>query len=226
MLDWYSSLLPALASSPDLHLLPSLELSQLALGWRAGFFNEIHSRFQAGKDAEDIDVTHRRVLDRLLHEKGIDLKTWNEEVRQKLVDQWHKQIGESITAVGLQFADFQCFNKVGLMLFQGSQDCAKNSSCKTSINPKQVSCSSKTSVVLANGTTRLQLDIVKSSSLPFHMLFSSELLGLTKVCFPLVSLSIKAKFPISQIIRYIQKHWKSCSLGLMIALWLLHMRTT
>ncbi|KII85904.1 hypothetical protein PLICRDRAFT_44328 [Plicaturopsis crispa FD-325 SS-3] len=35
-------------------------------------------------------------------------------------------------------------------------------------------------VVLANGTTRLQLDIVRSSGLPFHTLFSSQLLGLTK----------------------------------------------
>ena len=35
-------------------------------------------------------------------------------------------------------------------------------------------------VVLANGTTRLQLDITRSSCLNFHMLFSSELLGLTK----------------------------------------------
>jgi hypothetical protein len=204
--DWYSSLLPALASSPDRQLLSSLELSQLALSWRAGFFNEIHARFQAGKAAEDIDVTHRRVLDRLLHEKGIDLSKWNEEVRRKLVDQWHEQIGESIAAFGAQFADFQCFDKVGLMFFQGSQDCVKNSSCKSSINLQQVSCSSETSVVLANGTTRLQLDIVKSSSLPFHMLFSSELLGLTKVCFPLGSLSIRAEVPISQIIRYIQKH--------------------
>ncbi len=40
------------------------------------------------------------------------------------------------------------------------------------------------SVVLANGTTRLQLDIAKSSGLPFHALFSSQLLGLTKVRFP------------------------------------------
>ena len=39
------------------------------------------------------------------------------------------------------------------------------------------------SVVLAGGSTRLQIDIVKSSSLPFHMLFSSELLRQTKVGF-------------------------------------------
>jgi hypothetical protein len=36
--------------------------------------------------------------------------------------------------------------------------------------------------VLANGTTRLQLDIVKSSDLPFDMLFSTKSLGITKVC--------------------------------------------
>ncbi|KAJ5902874.1 haloacid dehalogenase [Penicillium taxi] len=34
--------------------------------------------------------------------------------------------------------------------------------------------------VLANGTTRLQLDLVRSSGLSFNMLFSSELLGLYK----------------------------------------------
>lgn len=34
--------------------------------------------------------------------------------------------------------------------------------------------------VLANGTTRLQLDLVRSSNLTFDMLFSSQLLGQTK----------------------------------------------
>ncbi len=34
--------------------------------------------------------------------------------------------------------------------------------------------------VFANGTTRLQLDLCKSSGLSFHMLFSSELLGVYK----------------------------------------------
>lgn len=36
--------------------------------------------------------------------------------------------------------------------------------------------------MLANGSTRYQIDIVKSSGLPFHMLLSSELLKQTKVC--------------------------------------------
>ena len=35
--------------------------------------------------------------------------------------------------------------------------------------------------MLANGSTRLQLDIIKSSGLSFHTLFSSQLLGKTKV---------------------------------------------
>lgn len=39
----------------------------------------------------------------------------------------------------------------------------------------------KRRVVLANGSTRMQLDLMKSSDLPFHMLFSSQLLGKTKV---------------------------------------------
>lgn len=37
------------------------------------------------------------------------------------------------------------------------------------------------SIVLANGTVRLQLDITKSSGLHFDMLLSSELLDITKV---------------------------------------------
>ncbi|WVQ83525.1 haloacid dehalogenase, type II [Cryptococcus sp. DSM 104549] len=35
-------------------------------------------------------------------------------------------------------------------------------------------------VVMANGTTRLQLDIASTSGLPFHALFSSQLIGFTK----------------------------------------------
>jgi HAD superfamily hydrolase (TIGR01493 family) len=36
------------------------------------------------------------------------------------------------------------------------------------------------SIVLANGTARLQIDVTKSAGLDFDMLLSSELLGLTK----------------------------------------------
>ena len=60
--DWYSSILPILGSAPPLPSLPLKALEQLAKDWRAGFFEEIEARFQAEAPAEDIDVTHRRVL--------------------------------------------------------------------------------------------------------------------------------------------------------------------
>lgn len=47
------------------------------------------------------------------------------------------------------------------------------------------------SVVLANGTTRLQLDIVKSAGLPFDTLLSSQLLELTKVNKPVALYSFQ-----------------------------------
>lgn len=149
--DWLSSLLPALRSCPP-H--PSLgpsesELRELAIAWREGFFEEIHARFGRGEPAEDIDVTHRRVLDRLLEERGVGLDTggWDEEVRNMLVQQWHNQKSWPDVIPGL--------NKL--------RDDGK-----------------WFLVVLANGTTRLQLDIAQSSGIPFHMLMSSELLGSTK----------------------------------------------
>jgi hypothetical protein len=91
--DWYSSIVPALLSSPNLPILPPAELFQLAKDWRAGFFDEIHKRFQAKEPAEDIDVIHRRVLDRLLDAKGVKFTLWDDTVRQRLVYQWHLQIG-------------------------------------------------------------------------------------------------------------------------------------
>ena len=92
--DWLSSLLPALHTCPP-H--PSLiptepKLRELAIAWREGFFHEIHVQFRDSKPTEDIDVTHRRVLDRLLEEKGIDIVCWDDGVRDRLVRQWHHQI--------------------------------------------------------------------------------------------------------------------------------------
>ncbi len=88
--DWHSALLPALSSSPAI---PNLDLEKLAAEWRAGFFAATHTRFQSGLPAEDIDITHRHVLDRLLDQVGIDGTLWNAEVREKLVKQWHCQVG-------------------------------------------------------------------------------------------------------------------------------------
>ncbi|KAF2450604.1 haloacid dehalogenase [Karstenula rhodostoma CBS 690.94] len=147
--DWLTSLLPALEKCPPHPSLTPAEprLRELAIAWRAGFFQEIHARFNRGEPNEDIDITHRRVLDRLLEANGIGLDTWNESVRDKLVRQWHIQTPwpDVLPALRQLREDGRWFL-----------------------------------IVLANGTARLQLDIAQSSGLPFHTLFSSELLGLTK----------------------------------------------
>jgi hypothetical protein len=69
-------------------------LSDFLLSWRSGFFDEIHARFQAGEEQEDNDVTHRRVLDRLLEEREIGTDHWGEQERDALVKGWHSQTGE------------------------------------------------------------------------------------------------------------------------------------
>jgi hypothetical protein len=76
-----------------------LSLPSFALDWRSGFFTEIHRRFEQGLGTEDIDLTHRRVLDALLIERGVGMEDWGEEVREKLVRGWHHQrreLGEGI----------------------------------------------------------------------------------------------------------------------------------
>lgn len=91
--DWLSSLLPALHACPPISSLTPAEprLRELAIAWREGFFQEIHTRFNRGEPNEDIDITHRRVLDRLLEANGIGNDMWNVSVRDKLVRQWHIQ---------------------------------------------------------------------------------------------------------------------------------------
>ncbi|KAG7442822.1 haloacid dehalogenase [Guyanagaster necrorhizus] len=138
--DWHSSILSALDSKP-----PLADPHSFAMAWRAGFFQEIHRRFQVGDDPEDIDVTHRRVLDRILSERNVGMEFWDEETRNDLVRSWHIQQAWPDAVKGLE----RLRNKFFV-------------------------------IVLANGTTRLQLDIIKSSRLPFHTLLSSQLLNLTK----------------------------------------------
>ncbi len=92
--DWRSSILSALDSK-----LPLADSHSFAMDWRAGFFGEIHRRFQAGEDPEDIDITHRRVLDRLLSECNIGMEAWDEETRNDIVRSWHIQQGISLSDV-------------------------------------------------------------------------------------------------------------------------------
>lgn len=143
--DWYSSILPALESAPSLPALPSESLPQLAADWRAGYFKETQTRKEASQAVEDVDVTHRRVLNWLLLARGVTPAHWDDGVRNKLVGAWHEQRGWPDVASALERLKQKYFI-----------------------------------VVLANGSTRLQLDIMKSSNLPFHTLFSSQLLGKAK----------------------------------------------
>lgn len=88
--DWHYALLPSITALPPLVPPHDLTPSDLLLQWRLGFFKEIHWRFERGEPAEDIDVTHRRVLDRIVGE----CEGWSDEQRDTLVKGWHKQVGE------------------------------------------------------------------------------------------------------------------------------------
>lgn len=91
--DWKTSVMNALNSSPaSSALTSSTDKSDLAAAWRAAFFEEIHRRFDAGEDAEDIDSTHRRLLEVLLAERNID---WSNSEKNRLVRSWHDQIRQS-----------------------------------------------------------------------------------------------------------------------------------
>ncbi|CAI6339478.1 unnamed protein product [Periconia digitata] len=91
--DWLTSILEALSHAPPHPSLtpPDQALRSLALTWRADFFTEIHARNAANAPFEDIDTTHRRILDRLLAARGIGLDAWDESVRNTLVAKWHSQ---------------------------------------------------------------------------------------------------------------------------------------
>ena len=91
--DWYSSILPALESAPAIPALPSESLPQLAIDWRAGFFKETRTRREASQPIEDIDITHRRVLNWLLLAREVTPAQWDDGVRNKLVAAWHQQTG-------------------------------------------------------------------------------------------------------------------------------------
>jgi 2-haloalkanoic acid dehalogenase type II len=140
-LDWHSSITAVLPST-----LPEDTRSNLALEWRQAYFDANAVRQNAGKPPEDINITHRRVLNEVL-EKHPDIKSlFTDEVKDRLVKGWHTQkawpeVNDAIRKL----------KEYGWEVF-----------------------------VHANGTTRLQLDIVRSSGLNFDMLFSSELLGCYK----------------------------------------------
>lgn len=90
-LDWHSTVSPilkeAVSSSNEIRSSPPN-----ALAWRHRFFNEIHSRFEAGLLQEDIDETHRRTLLALLNDGGWAMEP---EKVEACVRAWHSQKGNS-----------------------------------------------------------------------------------------------------------------------------------
>lgn len=91
--DWHSALLPLITSLPSLAPPLPYTLGEFLLQWRLGFFAEIHARFERGEPNEDIDFTHRRVLDNLVGES----EGWDDEMRERLVRGWHNQVGEYLS---------------------------------------------------------------------------------------------------------------------------------
>ncbi|KAK3722416.1 hypothetical protein LTR37_002407 [Vermiconidia calcicola] len=100
-LDWQSSITPVLrramyATASDQGPADSMEAnaSILALEWRQGFFDEIHSRSEAGEPLEDIDATHERAQRRLLAQpKWQSYSSLADEAVNECVTAWHKQKG-------------------------------------------------------------------------------------------------------------------------------------
>lgn len=163
--DWYASILPALQSAPSIPALPPDSLEDLAAHWREGFFKEAKMLYEARQPVEDIDVTHRRVLNWILLARGVTPAMWDDSVRNRLVQAWHVQqpwpdVGPALQRLRQKFIMYTRVSAHGPLGRWADVD----------------------SVVLANGSTRLQIDIAKSTGLPFHMILSSELLKQTKVC--------------------------------------------
>ncbi|KAH8883298.1 (S)-2-haloacid dehalogenase IVA [Thozetella sp. PMI_491] len=139
-LDWHSAIVDALPPQ-----LAKLQRSHLAIAWRESFFEDIHSRFEQKLPPEDIDTTHRRLLECLTITDTLVAPVLDEKSKTKAVDAWHSM--------------------------QAWPDVARN---LARLREKH------RVFVLANGSTRLQLDLMRSSGLEFDLLFSSQLLGVSK----------------------------------------------
>lgn len=100
-LDWHAAvtgaleyIMPQVATRENFEPPTGEDNSRLALEWRQGFFDEIHARFQAGEDPEDIDETHHRVLRRLLNQqKWACYAFMSKQAQRDCVWAWHSQSG-------------------------------------------------------------------------------------------------------------------------------------
>lgn len=130
--------------------------SALALEWRQAFFDDIKSR-PPGEAPEDIDVVHERLLQKLLADKA------------------HSDVAAAFSTTSTEKAikaAVQAWHQMTAWpdVYAGLE------------KVRQMSPGGIEVFVLANGSTRLQLDLVRSSGLHpvIDMLFSSQLLGVAK----------------------------------------------
>ncbi|RAO74267.1 uncharacterized protein BHQ10_010279 [Talaromyces amestolkiae] len=150
-LDWHTGTLAALPQS-----IPAAKRSEFALQWRQNYFDSNAARLAANKPPEDIDLTLRHTLDAMLdEERWGDVRAGFESLGDRGEEEKLKekvvQAWHSMPAWPDVKPAIDRLKELGYEIF-----------------------------VHANGTTRLQLDLCRSSALSFNMLFSSELLGVYK----------------------------------------------
>ncbi|CAG9950104.1 unnamed protein product [Clonostachys rosea f. rosea IK726] len=149
-LDWHTSIVNAFPAA-----LSEKEKSDLALEWRQAFFDAIRSR-PPGETPEDIDITHTRLL------KEVLARLANAAISQRFHQAEDGDQTKAVKQAVQAWHQMDSWPDVQAGLKRIRAECG----CEL--------------FVLANGTTRLQLDLVRSSRLNFDMLFSSQLLGASK----------------------------------------------
>lgn len=128
--------------------------SEFALQWRQNYFDSNAARLAARLPPEDIDLTLRRTLDGMLEEeRWTDVRAGFYALGKEQEEAKDKVVRawHSMPSWPDVKPAIDSLKRLGFEIF-----------------------------VHANGTTRLQLDLCRSSGLTFDMLFSSELLGVYK----------------------------------------------
>jgi len=92
-LDWHTSIVSGFSTTNSPSPIRGPAASEIAMAWRLGYFAARRARSDAGLAVEDIDITHRRVLDQLLEERGFGYESWSEGARREMVARWHEQKG-------------------------------------------------------------------------------------------------------------------------------------
>jgi hypothetical protein len=92
-LDWLTNVQARLEAAPPFpEPAATVDMRELAMKWRQGFFDEIMRAWRAREEVPDKDVVHVMVLQRLLRELGAE-GAWREDVVRDLLAAWHTQYG-------------------------------------------------------------------------------------------------------------------------------------